>query len=83
MSNHAVCQNDDLKADDLGVWVHKGKPIRKYKVARDKESGALYSASLTKEGGRDVYKLTCVYYQHKHTPSFRCTSFHATSELCT
>ena len=31
VSNHAVGKVDDLKADDLDVWVHKGKPIRKYK----------------------------------------------------
>jgi hypothetical protein len=23
---------NDVKADDLGVWTHKGKPIRKYKI---------------------------------------------------
>ena len=71
---------DDIKADDLGVWVHKGKPIRRYKVNRS-ESGAVYGADLTKEAGEDVYQLIRVYYHHKHTPTFRRTLFYASCKL--
>ena len=81
VSNSALGRNDDIKADDLGVWVHKGKPIRKYEVVREEESGAVYGASMTKEGGENVYMLTRVYYHHKHTPSFRRTLFYASSKL--
>jgi len=59
---------DDLKADDLGVWTHKGKPARKFKVSC--LDGAVYGAELTTDEGSDVYELTRVYYHHKHTPTF-------------
>ena len=72
--------SDDIKADDLGVWVHKGKPIRRYKVAQEKTSGTVYGVSLTNEGGENVYKLTRVYYHHKHTPSFRRPWFYASGK---
>ena len=66
----------DIKADDLGVWIHKGKPVRMYKVARS-QSGSVLGASLTKDRGENVYKLIRVYYHHKHTGTFRCTLFFA------
>ena len=83
VSNKSLNRSDDIKADDLGVWVHKGKPIRRYEVARAKTSGAVYGASLKKQDGANVYKLTRVYYHHKHTPSFRRTLFYASGTFCT
>lgn len=77
VANGAVGKVDDFKADDLGVWDHKGKPIRKYKVAR-LPSGEVYGAELTKDSGDDIYQLVRVYYHHKHTPSFRRTLFYVT-----
>ena len=77
VSNDVVGKVDDLKADDLGVWDHKGKPIRRYKVSR-LPSGEVYGAELTKDSGDDVYHLVRVYYHHKHTPSFRRTLFYIT-----
>ena len=71
---------DDIKADDLGARVHKGKPIRRYKV-NCSESGAMNGADLTKEAGEHVYQLIRVYYHHKHTPMFRRTLFYASCKL--
>lgn len=70
---------DDLKADDLGAWNHKGKPVRKYKVVRS-QSGTVYGADRTQESGSDIYKLTRVYYHHASTPEFRRTIFYAHGE---
>lgn len=72
--------SDDLKADDLGVWAHKGKPTRLYKVTRTEE-GIVYGADITKQAGESVYRLTRVYYHHKHTPSFRRTLFYVSGKL--
>ena len=74
ISTAVMGSNDDIKADDLGVLVHKEKPVRKYRVTRDP---SLLSADLTKGDGENVYHLTRIYYHHKHTPSFRCTLFYA------
>ena len=77
VSNEALGKVHDHKADDLGVWDHKGKPIRKYKVSR-LPSGEVYGAELTKDSGDDIYHLVRVYYHYKHTPSFRRTLFYIT-----
>lgn len=66
----------DLKADDLGVWEHKKKPIQSYKVSR-LPSGEVYGAELVEETGEDVYQLVRIYYHHKHTPTFCQTLFYA------
>ena len=43
----------DIKADDLGVWLHKGKPIRHYQV-----SGCVYGADLTwQKTGQDIFSI--------------------------
>lgn len=76
VANQAFGKIDDLKADDLGVWSHKGKPIRKYKVSR-LSSGEVYGAELVDETGGNVYQLVRIYYHHKHTPTFRRTLFYA------
>lgn len=71
---------DDIKADDLGAWIHKGKPVRKYRISR-LDSGEVYGAELTNSDDDDAYKLTRIYYHHKSTPTFRRTLFYATSKL--
>ena len=70
---------NDLKADDLGAWNHKGKPVQKYKVVRSK-SGTVYGADQTQESGSDAYKLTRVYYHHTNIPEFQHTIFYAHGE---
>ena len=76
VANKCLENESDIKADDLGVWVHKGKPVRTYKVARS-QSGSVLGATLTRDKGKNVYKLIRVYYHHKHTATFRRTLFFA------
>ena len=66
---------DDLRADDMGSWMHKGKPVRFYKVKR-LSSGEVYDAQQCDKTDRNVYKLTRIYYHHKGTPEFRKTLFY-------
>ena len=70
---------NELKADNLGAWNHKGKPVQKYRVVRS-ESSTVYGADQTQESGSDVYKLTRVYYHHTNTPEFGRTIFYAHGE---
>ena len=56
-TTHLGC-SDDLKADDLEVWKHKGKPVRKYKITHAPQSGIVYGADHTQEDRSDVYTLT-------------------------
>lgn len=65
---------EDIKADDVGSWVHKGRPVRFYTIAR-LASGEVYGAQLC-EGAEATYKLTRIYYHHKGTPEFRKTIFY-------
>lgn len=76
IAKKSVGNLDDIKADDLSVWIHKGKPIRKYRVHR-LDSGEVYAVEPTSDVGENVYKLTRVYHHHKHTPTYRRTFFHA------
>ena len=68
---------DDLKADDMGSWIHKGKPIRYYEVQRS-PSGVVYGATHCAEAADNsaVYRLTKIYYHHKGTSEFRKTIFY-------
>ena len=75
VANKAVGKLDDLKADNVDVWEHKGKPVRSYQMSR-LLSGEVYGAELTKESGENIYDLVRVYHHHKHTPSFRRTLFY-------
>lgn len=77
--NKGVGKIDDIRADDLGVWEHKGKPIRQFKVSR-LPSGEVYGAEQCKESGDNVYQLVHMYYHHKQTPSFRHTLFYLTGK---
>jgi len=73
--------SDDIKANDLGVWIHKGKPIRNYKVSR-LPSGEVYGVELTNQGGTaDVFQLIHIYCYHKCNPTFQCTIFYAKGKL--
>lgn len=47
VSNEAVGKISDIKADDLGIWEHKGKPIQQFKVSR--LSSEVYGAEQCKE----------------------------------
>ena len=75
VANEAVGKIDDLRADDLGVWEHKRKPIRQYKVSR-LSSGEVYGAELSRDSGDNIYQLVRVYYHHKHSPTFCHTLFY-------
>ena len=66
---------DDLKADDMGSWTHKGKPVRFYKV-QHLSSGEVYDAQQCDSTDDErIYKLTRIYYHHKGTSEFRKTLF--------
>ena len=72
---------DDIKVDDLGVWVHKGKLVRSYKVSC-LPSGEVYGVELTSQGDvADVFQLTRIYYHHKYSPTFRHTIFYAKGKI--
>ncbi len=68
-----------LKADDLGSWIHKGKPVHYYEVERSPESGEVMMVShCNKQEDPGTFKFTRVYYHHKATPEFRKTLFFCT-----
>ena len=73
---------DDIKADDLGVWMHKGKPACKYRVSH-LDSGEVFGAELTSDVGENAYELTRVYYHHKHNTTFRRTFFYVKGKFFT
>ena len=66
---------DDLRADDNGVWLHSGKPRRKYKVEFDSNRREIISATVVNKGSNsddsDVYTLVRIYHRHKATPEFQ------------
>ncbi len=68
---------NDLKADDVGSWVHKGKPVRFFDVDRSLDGHVIVAESCSKdEISSTVYKLTRVYYHRKGTSQFRKTLFY-------
>lgn len=74
-------RHDDLKADDMGSWIHKAKPIRYFDLSRC-ISGEVYGAKCCEESSCDtVYRLTRVYYHHRGTPEFRKTIFYVHGKL--
>jgi len=81
VANNAVGKVDDIRADDLGVWEYKGKPVRQYKISR-LPSGEVYDAEICKdqEPGDNIFELVRVYYHHKHTPTFCRTLFYLTGK---
>ena len=83
VARKSLGSTDDIKADDLGVWNHKGKPVRKYKVSR-LVSGEVYGADLTSNDddlAENIFQLTRIYYHHKYTPTFRHTIFFAKGKV--
>ena len=64
---------DDLRADDNGVWLHSGKPQRKYKVEFDSNRKEIISATIvnTDSNESDVYTLVRIYHRHKSSPEFQ------------
>lgn len=65
---------DDLRADDNGVWMHGGKPRRKYCVERDPDTGVVITAEpLEGEPSPDseIFTLVRLYHRHKATPEFQ------------
>lgn len=62
VARKSLGSSDDIKADDLGMWIHKGKPIRNYKVTR-LPSGEVYGVELASQGDTaDIFQLTHIYY---------------------
>ena len=64
---------DDLQADDNGVWLHSGKPRRKYKVEFDSNRREIINATVVNKESddSDVYTLVRIYHRHKATPEFQ------------
>ena len=82
VARKSLGSTDDIKADDLGVWIHKGKSVRKYQVSR-LDSGELYAAELISSDDlvENVFQLTHIYYHHKYSPTFRRTIFFAKGKV--
>ena len=72
---------NDLKADDMGSWIHKGKPICYFDLDRSPDGEVLQATRCTREESSSIYKLTRIYYHHKGTPQFRKTLFYVHGEI--
>lgn len=65
---------DDLRADDNGVWIHGGKPRKKYNIEFDPDTSAVISAipemenTTTEENNQ--FTLVRIYHHHQSTPTF-------------
>ena len=66
---------DDLRADDNGVWVHGGKPRRKYIIDFDQSTSEIIDATLVSDDSVleeiDHFTLVRVYHRHQGTPTFQ------------
>ena len=71
---------DDLKADDVGSWCHKGKPKRFYKIEWIAPH-EVYAELCDDEDTNGAFKLTRIYYHHKQTTEFRKTIFYIHSKF--
>ena len=74
VNTNKLRRKDDLKADDVGSWCHKGKPKRFYSIEWMKymvnpDSGEVH-AELCGEDTDGAFKLTRIYYHHKGTTEF-------------
>ena len=63
---------DDLKADDMGSYVHIGKSVRYYTVDR-LPTGEVYRMKHYDESSKGAFSLTRIYYHHKGTSECRKT----------
>ena len=66
---------DDLRADDNGVWVHGGKPRKKYIVHFDQSTSEIIDATPVSDDSVleeiDHFTLVRVYHCHQVTPTFQ------------
>ena len=60
---------EHIRADDVGSWCHKGKPVRFYSIER-MPFGEVYGAQCCDKGSEGAFKLTRIYYHHKGTSKF-------------
>ena len=60
VSNEAVGKIGNIKADDLGVWEHKGKPIRQFKVSTGSLRGKFMVQNYVKNL-ETMFISWCVY----------------------
>lgn len=72
---------NDLKSDDMGGWIHKGKPVRFYKLQRCTSSGEVFGVNPSSKSAGKAYKLTRIYYHHRGTTEFRKTIFYVNSKF--
>ena len=65
---------DDLRADDNGVWVHGGKPRKKYVVEFDSTHAVIDATPVegnVDDGNENVFTMVRVYHRHQATPEFQ------------
>ena len=72
---------DDLKADDMGSWVHKGIPSRYYNIECS-PSGVVCGVKRCSKTTTDAYKLTRIFYHHRGTSELRKTIFYVHEYAC-
>lgn len=72
---------NDLKSDDMGGWIHKGKPVRFYELQRCPSSGEVFGVIPSSKSAENTYKLTRIYYHHRGTAEFRKTIFYVHSKF--
>ena len=79
VNTNKLRHKDDLKADDVGGWCHKGKPKRFYSI--EWIAPGEVHAELCGEDTDGAFKLTRIYYHHKGTTEFRKTIFYIHSKF--
>ena len=66
---------DDLHADDNGVWIHGGKPRRKYIVDFDQSTSEVINATPVSDDAfleeSNLFTPVRVYHRYQETPSFQ------------
>ena len=67
---------EDLRADDNGVWVHGGKPRKKYIVEFDSENLVIDATPVddidaVNDNNDNIFTMVRVYHRHKSTPEFQ------------
>ena len=71
LSVHCI---DDLRADDNGIWIHGGKPRKKYNIEFDQDTHEVISAvAVTDNTSREdnnQFTLVRIYHHHQSTPTF-------------